>query len=204
MRRGRNLNSCGSPGPCAIGTRRGLTLLELMLVLAVLVAIASFAWPTVYRAFSSRRLRLAAEQIQEQWLRARSRAMTTSEVQAFSYQPGTGQYRIETFDPTAAPADATAIPLPDDSGDGLPLDSGSSQGVLGSDALFVSPDGVVPEEGAESAGPWTEPILFYADGAATDARVVVCLGGRCYAIDLRGLTGRSQVSDWSPDGGSTP
>ena len=45
-------------------SRRAFTLLELMLVMGILVAVAAIAWPTITRSYESVRLRKAADQVQ--------------------------------------------------------------------------------------------------------------------------------------------
>lgn len=197
--------------PCS---RRGTTLLELVLVLAVLVAIASLAWPLFVRAFAGRRLHLAAEQIQEQWLRARHRAMNTGEPQAFRFVPNSGQFRIEAYNPSGETTEDTAMAAAavDEAGlGGAPIEADSSLGLLSGEALFLSPDGSAPPvdsfgQAVDDGGSqtWTEPILFFPDGAATSARVVIHNGSSYLAIDLRGLTGRATIGDWQPEGSAAP
>jgi prepilin-type N-terminal cleavage/methylation domain-containing protein len=41
--------------------RHGLTLIEMMLVLALIVVLASFCWPAINRAFASQRLKKSAD-----------------------------------------------------------------------------------------------------------------------------------------------
>ncbi len=50
--------------------RGGFTLLELMLVLAILLAVAALAWPVLSRAMAVERLRKAADRVHAEWVRA--------------------------------------------------------------------------------------------------------------------------------------
>lgn len=211
---------------------RGLTLIELLLVLAILVLAAAAAMPALRGTLQDQRLKRAADQVRIEWTRAHVQAMKTGRMQMFRYEMGGQAFRVE---PWMAGEDA------------LEAGAGQSQGALNAVSSFGNPtaesvggpgpapsasptmaDGQqpqsdrfrLPDEVTFAAGnaqgdsramqveqailesertvEWSRPILFYPDGSATDAFVVVA-GPRQTGIrvELRGLTGTASVSDIS-------
>ena len=65
--------------------RSAFTLLELLLVLALMVAAVAAALPSLKTSFSNQRLQKAAEQIRAEWTRARARAIKTGQTQIFRH-----------------------------------------------------------------------------------------------------------------------
>jgi prepilin-type N-terminal cleavage/methylation domain-containing protein len=66
-----------------IDSRRGFTLLELLLVLAILAVLAGFAVPTFESMVSSRRIQQSVDKLQNELLEARVEAMKTGQAQVF-------------------------------------------------------------------------------------------------------------------------
>src|SRR5687768_6658103 len=56
-------------------SRRGLTLIELLLVLVLLVVMGSLVMPVFTGGFASVRLRRAGDQVMTRWANARARAV---------------------------------------------------------------------------------------------------------------------------------
>jgi prepilin-type N-terminal cleavage/methylation domain-containing protein len=185
---------------------RGVTLLEVLLVLALLVVLAATAWPSLGPAFGGYELRKSADQVRVQWNRARVRAMSTGQTVLFHYSLDTSRCWLQTepepeYLPggsealsvdemqaadaeTIAPQDVTLLPERITFTEGEILDS--------DDADLASEIVLEPV----AAGEETEPVVFYPDGTASSARIVLSNEqGRSIEVSLRGLTGVSTVSD---------
>jgi prepilin-type N-terminal cleavage/methylation domain-containing protein len=181
-------------------SRRGFTLLELCLVLAVLAAVAAIVWPALHAPFALERLKRGADQVRAAWIETRVEAMTSGTIQAFRFEPGTGQYCIERFsgldydDPAAlvdafafsaplvAPEVAVAINLRE-----LP------EGIvflLAQTELDARAQWALAQGGMLESIPQAPPILFYPDGTASQASIyLIDEQQNAIRIDLRGLTG---------------
>ena len=75
--------------------RRAFTLLELLLVLALLAILAAISWPLLYRSLDTQRLKGGADLLRSHLLRARTKAVTSGEIVSFKYQFDGGQFRVE-------------------------------------------------------------------------------------------------------------
>lgn len=180
---------------------RGFTLLELMLVLAVLVVIAAVAWPSLIGPMSNQQLTSGAEQLRAAWTNARVQAMTTGIIQVCRYETNTRHYRIEPF----AGVDATEAMVPQDAffePGQSPLTNGQDlllpESVVfrvGRGELDTRSDSLNQEAGAAASG-WSSPIYFYPDGTTSNASVAIANDrGLFVLLVLRGLTGVVTVSD---------
>src|SRR5690348_15415484 len=78
-------------------TRSGFTLLELLLVLALIAAISAMVWPLLAGPLATQRLKRAAEQVRTQLIKARTQAINTGETFGVTYQPGKNLLRIGTY-----------------------------------------------------------------------------------------------------------
>lgn len=204
--------------------RSAFTLLELLLALSLLVAVAAITWPALDRPLASQRLRRAAEQVRTQWIKARTKAINTGETFSFQYQPDTARFRVECHSQEAALLEATGASMGPQAGSG-----GSAGARSPSAASSASPSmpaaGAQPVEaelpdGVKFAGgdvtedaraaalanqdrsrgsvdlSWSQPIFFYPDGTATAARVaLVGQRERAIVIELRSLTGGARIGD---------
>ena len=194
--------------------RRGLTLLEMMLVLAVLVTLSALTWPIIRGAFSGYRLRSAADDVRAAWGKAHIAAMNSGRPYLFRCQPQSGSYVVQPW--TGAAADADAETEGASAGGVDPFvqcDAGGKPIVrnLPDDVIFHAGDTkadtraqnvVGSDDGTQSGGGnWAPPILFYADGTTSDAQVqLMNKEGRILTLDLRGLNGASRVIDDAAEG----
>lgn len=145
-------------------TRSAYTLFELVLVLAVLVAVSAVAYPSVEAMYGNYRLTAAVDQVRSAWSTARAHAMEEGTPYRFTLQPDGGRLRVAPDGGTAPGGDAPAYSL----------EQALPRGVQ------VAPNG----SGDGSA-------LFLPDGTAQgDAEIIFrARGCRPVSLRLRGLTG---------------
>ena len=237
---------------CGSGSRRqGLTLIEMLLVLALVVAMAAMVVPTL-GVFDDEYLRQAAEQVRGDWTAARVEAMTSGLTQVFRYEIETGEYVLQPWEGDDALLEASAgasasggisrgtLNTPE-SGNGslanpAALGAGGFGGTSGSP--YAAPAGsgagmmantsavhqkTLPEQikiascqvgmdiravqvaDAVGSSYLAPPILFYPDGTTSDAILtLVNEEGDSISLQLRGLTGITQVSEISYQQGLVP
>ena len=196
------------PGsPC---DRRGFTLLEILLVLTILVAVMALAAPALSGALENQRLRSAADQVRTEWTRAHVKAMKTGRIQVFRYEVGGRAFQLEPWaagDDTleAAPTATSGSPLrPEAQADELAAAAEDNQ--LPEEIIFVGGNAVAEsrslgiEESLQGitsqAVEWSRPIMFYPDGATSDAFVIVASPRDVgILVELRGMTGTATVSE---------
>jgi prepilin-type N-terminal cleavage/methylation domain-containing protein len=175
--------------------RHGVTLLEIMLVLCLLVILSAVAWPALERPLANQRLREAADAVRIQWTRARIDAMSSGRTSLFSYTPNTGTYRLESRENAEyvaeGPTDEAAAPREYTLPEGCKFIAGQAPRDDRATG-FLNQDSSSDTETAASG-----PILFHSDGTTSDAIVTLeNEHGRRIELTLRGLTGVVTVGDW--------
>ena len=186
-----------------------MSLLELLLVLALLVVIAAIAAPSLQRPMEAEKLRRCAQLVQAEWGKARIRAMQSGQTIVFQYQTDSGRYRVQPwysddyFLEGNQPLDASGGGAA--STDAAPL---SGMGELPEGAKFLTSISLsetrsleIEEELANLSGSaavgdsWSAPVLFFPDGTTSTAETTLVNESGSYVIvRLRGLTGVSRVS----------
>jgi Tfp pilus assembly protein FimT len=76
-----------------------MTLVELLVVLALLVVIGSIVVPVFTGSFSSVRLRRAGDQVLTRWAQARALAIEHGETYQFTFTPESGTYQVGPWMP---------------------------------------------------------------------------------------------------------
>lgn len=134
--------------------RPGLTLIEVLLVIAVLIALSAVAYPTLAAMYGDVKVKAAADDVRAAWADARSRAIEDGRTYRFSVQPGTGKFRV--------------APDADGFWDGSGGEPGEGEappfiheGDLPNGIHFQLGDGL-PADG----GGWTTVVVFNPDGGA--------------------------------------
>jgi len=192
--------------------RGGYTLVEMIVVLGVLAAVAALSWPMLRGVLDKSRVQEAAKQVGAILGRARLAAIESGTVQQFRFQPGGQQFDISAYQgpqTDAATADqVNQAAISDDSAASGPV-AAMDDGVLPDDVTrFQLPDGItffVPDVVATSPDDvnvqpqddmgWAPPILFFPSGRSSNARIRL-LGQHDLYVDLtlRGLTGTVAVN----------
>lgn len=190
--------------------RSGFTLIEMLLVLALLVTITMMAYPTLSRLRLEHQLKQGAEMVRVELAATRLHALEQGMDYQFRYEPG-GQHFL------AVPADYSAIQaqsaLAQQSGNSAPaaiywkthgqftvkvkfntiINTTNSQVAaqpLPREFLvgFDKPDDL-------SRIDWAPPLVFKADGSARDFSVEIeNSDGKYVVLAVRGITGGTTIS----------
>ena len=199
-------------------SRIAFTLLEVLLVLAIIAVAAAMALPTFDSLITSRRVKNNTERIALELAEARLSAIRTGQAQVFTAALNGNQYTIspwlDGYDEVNASAGATiqssltgqtidtgsnGTSTSDSSNEGTPLSLESGVQFYAVDTLLDTRNaaaiqtktGVLPSAASGSTDGESNPILFYPDGSSTTAKVqLIDDRGRRMIIEIRGLTGR--------------
>jgi len=170
--------------------RRGYTLLEMLVVVAILAILVTLALPAMHRWLGRSELQSAAKQLAGELARARLEAIESGRPQKFRFQPGARRFEI--------------VPKPAPIGEiGLPFSGGVTAVSPPISAQLVS---FVAQEKAESLSPdmalfsdfdsaeWSAPIVFYPNGRTSRAEIRLKGDrGRFIDVTLRGWTGEVKI-----------
>lgn len=189
--------------------RAGFTLLELLLVCGVIVALSALLWPSAIGWLEADRLSRTADDLRGLLIGLRVRAMEEGTEYVFSFQPGSGSYRIARLggiQESAPPADAGSMnPDAKPRESFVRFDSGQ---VTGSHSLVEGIEFAIDQSAAQepigsqfqvsaadaSGTNWTA-IEFKPDGTTADASFeLVDRDGMGMTFQVRGLTGVVKVS----------
>ncbi|MDP6466347.1 MAG: prepilin-type N-terminal cleavage/methylation domain-containing protein [Pirellulaceae bacterium] len=77
--------------------RQGFTLMEMLLVLALLVVISAISLPALQGPMENHRLRVSGDILRVQWSHARIKAMETGRTYVFKFQPELQSFKIEPW-----------------------------------------------------------------------------------------------------------
>jgi len=183
-----------------------MTLLEVMLVLAVIVVAFAIAIPAMRGPLANHRLRLAADRVRAQWGKARIEAMQTGRAHIFRFELGAARCRtepclsaddyLESSDADAAESRVADVPLVADPDLAAELPEGVFflGGVAKTDTRAMTVLGTRSAEPVEADAQWSAPVFFFPDGTSSSAELVLANDrDRAVAVRLRGLTGTALV-----------
>lgn len=198
-------SSRNSPTGGRLSARAAFTLVELLIVIALLATVVSFGLPSLRKLSAKGELRTAARQLRVTLLETRLAAIDSGRPASFRYQAGAGQFEVERSARRVAPSDAAS--RRQDAAELDPFDSGvpAADEVTEPDSLprgvrFADPASVgqpAPAAAASDvpeAGVWTEPMVFYPNGRTRNAKIVLINESYRIELSLRGLTGTVQIS----------
>ena len=150
--------------------RSAFSMLELMLVLAIMVVVAALAVPAVQGTIDNQAISSGADRVRIAMGQARVQAIRSGKVYAFSYQRG-GQWfdvaPLENFGQSSGPRSRNGIPnaqIRDLSENWLPRQVRFVAGETQTDSRSNA------AQEASGGGP-TDAIIFYPDGTSQDAKL---------------------------------
>lgn len=206
--------------PSRESKRSAFTLFELLLVLALLVAVAGIAIPTFESMIGSRRLGQSIDKLQNEIMAGRVTAMRTGQAQVIRMTLQGQDYSIAPWLGGSEAQDASAGATVMQSGQIIQTQPASGGSVLASEgsgstkqlsegvqfsavetlvdsrnALAIEQaGGTVPTDVGSSQGDGSglsSPLLLYPDGSCTTAQIILADNkGRRMAIQIRGVTGQ--------------
>lgn len=182
--------------------RAGFSLIEIILVVAVMVTIAALLTPAMVEYFGVQKLAKSADQVRTEMGRARVQAIRTGDVYAFYFTPEMTSYTVAPF--SSSFNEQAREQESDD--DQRASDFNFSEERLPRGVFFAAadspPDARVSQTMAETEVSLSRmrPILFYPDGTSQNATIILQNETQdLYKITLRGLTGSATANPYARD-----
>ena len=182
--------------------RSGFTLLELLVVVAILVMMAALVAPTVVKQMRETRVAQAAESLRETISRSRTFALDTGIDYQFRYEPNGRNFVVLPLELEVADANSIVgssetsnyVRLTGQLSDGFRLQATNDE-TLTLETLEAAWFGQLDNALQLSKAVWSLPIIFRFDGTADDAEFQVTTDEQLTAdLSIRGLTGSVSVS----------
>lgn len=186
--------------------RRGFTLLEMALVLAIIVAIGAIAAPLFRGTLEIERLRKGVELVAADWIATSAMAMETGETQVWLCEVGSTSFSSSTYSNTGGLTPTEAASMVADT-TGLSATSGSTSGsgsfgqtmpdgVSVSEVMVTEGDTIMTMAENSSADAASATVFFYPDGTSSSARLtVIDEKQRTMSVVMNGLAGTVRVMD---------
>ncbi len=187
--------------------RRGFTIAEVLIVLAVLLVASGLVFPPLLRIMADQPLKEAAEKARSQLANVRLKALDSGVAWQFRFEPG-GKHLLwmplESQTSTDAAANATAV-TPTAGIDSTPQTTELPKGVVFATALNgaafgserLSPEQLagLPDSYALTQVGWSFGMSLQPDGSTADFEfAVVDARDKQIRLTVRGLTGGITVS----------
>jgi prepilin-type N-terminal cleavage/methylation domain-containing protein len=187
--------------PSRLTGRNAYTLLEMVLVTAVIGMLAAMSVPVMTSLQSHTRIQAGVDAVRAAWAQGRAKAIEEGRPYRFAVVMGKSNFRLA---PDRADSwNGGNAPSSDPAGPGLVREGALPKGVVFADKDQAGPTGtdtVVPA-GHVGQGMWADVAVFQPDGTAReDVEIAFQVqGSRGMVIRLRALTGAVSVK---PLGGS--
>jgi type II secretory pathway pseudopilin PulG len=179
--------------------RPAVTLLELMLVAAIMLMFAALSYPTIRSMYSETRLQGASDAVRAAWSEAQAHAVNEGRAYRFAVIPGRGNYRVAP-DSAEFWAGNGGGARSDSDNPPYVLEKSLPRGMVFPDQNGSVPNNVTEEEtalpdGSVSVNQWVTQVTFLPDGTAQDDAEVLLEypGTRPIILRLRALTGSTTV-----------
>jgi type II secretion system protein H len=185
--------------------RRGMTLLELLIVLAMIVVVAAVALPSMRQAWQYQQLRHSADLLRAVCGQARVKAMRTGQIHMLRVEVGTGRYYVQSWTTGDDALNASANET---------LEQQQLQPVIDPLVMKELPEGITfhttnsqsDSRGREvedtllqlerGQGTWSLPMLFYPDGSSSPAELTLANeSAKAIPLEIRSLTGLCRVGE---------
>ena len=179
------------------GSRKAFTVIELILVLAIIVMIASLATPMMTRMIGRQALKQGADRVRVEMGRARVEAIKTGEVHALYFVPQGNWFNVARF--TQLPQQS-GIASREQAQLKNRIYTGYEENVLPPNIRFAPSTLEADSRSVQTLGDVRidsdsiQPVLFYPDGTSQDATIYIQDNRRNrIAVVLRGLTGSART-----------
>jgi len=190
--------------------RRAMTLIEVMLVLSILVALAGLSYPSIDRLLEQLAMDEAVSPVRNQLSRTRTRALDAGLTWQFRFEPGGRRYVAVPYEFDEIEGDdqqqqSQLELLPRVSGqlpEGFSF-SPADEATTGTEALDeLALAGLTQQDDLQGAT-WSPPLLFFSDGTSRNASFdIVDEQLRSRRLSVRALTGAVTVKDPNQVSGS--
>ena len=187
---------------CHRNPQSGFTILELLIVLALLAAISVIVMPTLLDEMRNNQVYEAGESVREILAESRKYAIDSGIDYEFRYEPG-GQFFIvipSETDPVASNAtqdDAAVgnyLSLSGELAEEFQIEALEGAGES-SETLPIEAFGTLENSSILSQKSWSAPVMFRFDGTAEDFEFRVSDDERrTVELSIRGLTGAIRLS----------
>ena len=158
--------------------RDGFTLFELVLVMAVLIAIMAISIPVIDTMFDDARRTAASDMVKARLADARSQAIKDGVAYHFKIKPDTNQFRIE----------ADGVGNQTENKSGFPR-----EGELPNKVVFLKKSDFTYE--TDSQG-WDSVVTFLPDGTGReDATLIYGKSGIENVLEFRAITGTFSITE---------
>src|SRR5579863_8485904 len=195
-------SNAGASSPKGLDTpypaRRGFTIFEILLVLAVMVMILGLAWPVLDKYRAEFRLRQGGLLIQSRLAAARVHAIDTGVPYAFRYEPGGQRFLVLPYDvQTLHSQSVPGTHGPAKIAGKLPSAQAEfdSTGATGGQSISADWLAGIAAASQFTDATWSAPILFYPDGTAARGAVTIRdKKSQSVTVSVRPLTAAVTVS----------
>jgi hypothetical protein len=185
-----------------------MTLMEVLLVMAILAIVAALMWPMLEKPLAHHRLHSAADEVRTEWCQARIEAMRSGQTYAFRYEVGGDRFYTELKTGPETNSSGGALAAVNSAGGGaqspastdvaVPADNKTlPKGVkfLGQQPCDSTTPAAAPSQN-QAVGGWSDPIFFYPDGTASDVQLTLICNQSCaLRVMLRGSTATATIAD---------